>query len=694
MKHVVRTVVLLLAFAMIGAAAGQVAPATPQRPVTAPPPPAPGTATGQPPPQQQAAGKATGIILGRVVDAESGRPIGGALVVLSPRIAVPVPATGGVMNLTPPQNQPPQVYADAQGQFVFRSLVRGSYGFSARASGYAPGSYGQRRPNGPSGQIQLAEDQRKTDVVIRLWRFAAISGIVRDEAGEPAIGVQVTLLRALPTGGRRSLAPGNQTTTDDRGMYRFGGLTAGTYSVYVRQTTTSVPMASVEEFNKPVTGQPAQAARNAMMQDLSMAGLSVGSPGVRVGDQQLQYQGMNSRGLIAPLPGSDGRMFVYQTTFYPTATIVSQATMIALGSGEERSGTDLQLKLVPAYRVSGQVFGPDGPAAFFPVRLQPGGLDELVTNNGFETSTTATDPFGNFTILGVPPGQYTLTAIRVPRPVPMPPRPPPPPPPSAGRGTSPVVVPIPAIPNFQTPPAEPTLFAQQPVSVGDSDLGGVTVALSSGPRLRGRVEFQGSSARPDAARLQQLTVNISPADSRNFVGGFTPARVAPDGTFTTMSYPPGRYYLSIASPGQPWWVRSVTVNGREAIDVPFELRTTDVSGVVVLFTDQTNELSGTVQKTAGPDDLLTAVFLFPANYQASAEEFPTRRIRTTTVGPIGQFMFRNLLPGDYLLAAVHMETGIDTSDPQLMNSVARAATRVTVTDGGKQVITLTPSTIK
>ena len=192
----------------------------------------------------------------------------------------------------------------------------------------------------------------------------------------------------------------------------------------------------------------------------------------------------------------------------------------------------------------------------------------------------------------------------------------------------------------------------------------------------------------------QLTVNISPAEGRSFIGGFTPARVAADGTFTTMSYPPGRYYLSIGSPGTPWWVRSVIVNGREAVDVPFELRATDISGVVVLFTDQTNELSGTVQRTAGADDLLTAVFLVPANYQTSGEDFSQRRLRTTTVGPNGQYSFRNLVPGDYLIAAVNMDTNIDTSDPQLMGSVMRAASRVTVTDGGKQVMTLTPVTIK
>ena len=53
--------------------------------------------------------------------------------------------------------------------------------------------------------------------------------------------------------------------------------------------------------------------------------------------------------------------------------------------------------------------------ANMPLELQPGGLDEMVIEGRLETASTVSDAFGQFTFLGVPTGQYTLHALRVPR---------------------------------------------------------------------------------------------------------------------------------------------------------------------------------------------------------------------------------------------------------------------------------------
>jgi len=242
-------------------------------------------------------------------------------------------------------------------------------------------------------------------------------------------------------------------------------------------------------------------------------------------------------------------------------------------------------------------------------------------------------------------------------------------------------------------PTDPTYWAQVPVSVGDSDLSGVSVVLATGLRLRGRVDFQGSSARPETMRIQQMTINLNPADGR-FVNGYSPARPAADGTFSTVGYAPGRYFISVGSPGAPWWLRSIMVSGREAVDSPIDLRSTDLAGVVITFTDQTNELTGSVQKPANPEDMVTVVIL-PGDYQRTLESGgPLRRVRSMSVGANGQFSVRNMLPGEYLVAAVTLDTNMDFQDTQLIGSIARAGQRVTIIDGGKQSITLTPVAIR
>jgi hypothetical protein len=213
--------------------------------------------------------------------------------------------------------------------------------------------------------------------------------------------------------------------------------------------------------------------------------------------------------------------------------------------------------------------------------------------------------------------------------------------------------------------------------------------LATGLRLRGRIDFQGSSPRPEPARIQQMTINLNPADGRFVNGGYSPGRPTADGSFSTVGYAPGRYYISVGSPGAPWWLRSVMVGGHESVDTPIDLRSTDLAGVVITFTDQTNELTGTVQKPANPEDVVMVVLL-PGDYQRALEGGGSpRRVRTTSVGANGQFTMRNLLPGDYLVAAVTLDTSVDFQDTQLIGSIARAGQRVTVVDGGKQSVTLT-----
>jgi hypothetical protein len=71
-----------------------------------------------------------------------------------------------------------------------------------------------------------------------------MSGAVRDEAGEPVVGIR-TLLRSMVVNGRRP-APAQSAvpTTADA----YGGLSPGAYA-YVRSSTTSLPVTTVEEYD-------------------------------------------------------------------------------------------------------------------------------------------------------------------------------------------------------------------------------------------------------------------------------------------------------------------------------------------------------------------------------------------------------------------------------------------------------------
>ena len=183
--------------------------------------PAPRAAQLPPGPPPLAPG--TGIIVGQVIDAATGKGVNSAVVTLA--------GARRVMTTT-------------DGRFAFRNLPEGSHTLTAAKSGYIDGAFGMRRPGGPTLPVVLADAERRGNLVIWLWRHGAITGTIVDEAGEPLIGIQVTALRRSIVGGRRRFVQGGTETTDDRGIYRIGRLAPGDYAVAMATSQVSVPAAS------------------------------------------------------------------------------------------------------------------------------------------------------------------------------------------------------------------------------------------------------------------------------------------------------------------------------------------------------------------------------------------------------------------------------------------------------------------
>jgi hypothetical protein len=630
------------------------------------------------------------VVLGRVIDGDSGEPIGGAIVRVTIGVAQAPPELVAMGLLPPgsdddgppvPRTEPQIVMSTGDGRFVLRDLPPGTYPITAQMPGYLIASHGQRRPQGPSESVRIAGDRSVVEVTMRMWKYAAIEGVVRDEAGEPAVGVQVRGLRSQWLGGQRRLVPGSTGTTDDRGVYRLASLIPGEYLVWVPSTTSSLPVATVDWFTE---ARSSGASSTELLQPFRESGAPTPSgTGIRVGEHQVQISGV--RGSTTPDIGADGRLSTYRAIYHPSETSASRAAAITVASGEQRDNVDLQLVLQPAVEVSGQVMGPDGPAANLGVKLLPADADAFASETGLETSMTSTDPDGRFTLLGVPPGEYTLRVMRVPRPattttmttI------------TTGSGGMMVSTSIAqGAARPATPPGD-TLWAEQALSVGDRSVAGVSMTLAKGVRVSGRFEFDGTSQPPAPDAMERSIVSLSPAGGRRLPIGFTAARPLPDGTFTTMGYPPGRYFLSAGASAPGWSVKAIEIGGRNVIDMPLTLGAEDIAGVVVRFGTLSSQLTGTVRLPAGSDgDAL--VVAFPADYRTwHASGVAPRRTRTTRVDDTGGFRIVGLPAGDYLIVAVPAGTVVDLQDPAAVAALARSATSLTLAEGGRQIVSLT-----
>jgi hypothetical protein len=125
--------------------------------------------------------------------------------------------------------------------------------------------------------------------------------------------------------------------------------------------------------------------------------------------------------------------------------------------------------------------------------LVPAETDENATT--FETYTTNADGQGRYTFPAVTPGQYTLRAMRQPRPsgVPAETRM------VSADGANVMVRTTMAAGGMQLP-TDPVLWAELPVGVGGRDIPDVPVSLRPGIKMTGMLQFSGSAERPPTDR--------------------------------------------------------------------------------------------------------------------------------------------------------------------------------------------------
>ncbi|HUR21635.1 MAG TPA: carboxypeptidase-like regulatory domain-containing protein, partial [Vicinamibacterales bacterium] len=605
-------------------------------------------------------------VVGRVVDAATGQPVPEAEVTVAMRAPTPpVALTGGL-----PGGGPTNVrlLTGTDGRFMVRDLPAGNVQVSVKAPGYVNGSYGQTRPAGPSSPIAISPENKIVAASIRLWKHAVVSGMVTDERNEPAVNVQVrTMVRSYRQGQPR-FSSGGFGRTDDRGMYRIAGLTPGDYIVLVPQTQTTMPVAAMDEMMQGVMGgQGLSAGLGAASLDLAVGlGAAGGGMGVRVGDQMV-----TSGSGTMPVLGGDGRMAAYVTQYHPAASTSAEATVFSLASGEERSGVDIRMPLVPTARVSGMVIGPEGPLSGAQVRLL--NVTETADDLLSDVARSVTAANGSFQLFGVPAGQYTLKVVRQGRQ----------PLPAAvannpqlaammgGRGAAPV-----------SASDALTLFAEMPLAV-ERDVTDLAITLSTGATVSGHVEFAGTAAVPPFTGI-----NLSLSTGGGVTFPVRPANVGEDGRFVTGGLAAGKYFISVSGRTPGWFVKSAMVNGVDALDQPFELSTENIGNVVVTFTDRQSTVSGTVIDAASAPAQGT-VIVFPASYREwIAKGMSPRLMRNVRTQAKGAFSIPGLPARDYLIVAVPDDQMPDVQNPNVFEALVRAATPLTLSEGDTRTVSI------
>lgn len=251
-----------------------------------------------------------------------------------------------------------QAITDGEGRYRLFGLAAGTYQVAALAPNYAaaePASPSYLGPNmGLSKNIVMAAAENVEDVDLKLVRGGVITGRVKDAEGKPVVEQQVGLTlvdeNGAPAKTQLSMSYNYQMyQTDDRGIYRIYGLSAGHYKV------------------------------------------SVGSD--------------SSRGAF-----SIGSRNYYPQTFFGDVSDQAKATVIELSEGAETGNIDIQVgRRGETYSATGRIVDADSGQPLPGIRYMYGAAprNQPYFSGGYVGIPT--NARGEFRIDGLEPGRYGVS---------------------------------------------------------------------------------------------------------------------------------------------------------------------------------------------------------------------------------------------------------------------------------------------
>jgi hypothetical protein len=403
-----------------------------------------------------------------------------------------------------------------------------------------------------------------------------------------------------------------------------------------------------------------------------------------------------------------GTDLAYRQTYVPGVRSAADASVVALSPGENRAGVDVTAPLVPAVRVSGRLEGAEaGPnrGRLF-VRLLAKG-DEML-GYGSEVALTFIDDAGTFAFDRVPAGVYTLVAgARLGRFVDGS---------TTSRGTDGLEFTTRALtpvsgyaslvsisPVEGSRPTFSSFAGRADVTVGETAVEGIIIPLRPTVAIIGTIRMQSSEPlpRPTGSGLFNVGPSIvaEPADGSPSlaVSAHDNIRVPGASSFEVHELLPGEYVLRIRYPfdrPERWCcavVRSITWQGTDYTDRPFDASAGHDFDDVVVTLDEPATIRGVVRNAAGEPVPDRIVVFFPADRSRwERQGINPRGFGTALVNTDGTFSLGQVPGGEYYVAAIGSE-GEDQSwrSPEFLERAAAAATRVRAEWGAHVTMDLT-----
>ena len=350
-------------------------------------------------------------------------------------------------------------------------------------------------------------------------------------------------------------------------------------------------------------------------------------------------------------------------TFYPNAADVRGAVALSVDSAEI-SNLNIRMLRGGLYSIKGNFVGPNGASISSQISVFSKGGEQPP---GMNMQTR--DP-GMFQLSNMPPGEYTLVA----------------------RSTPARVVQNPA-PAATVRAADPPLVqfsGRVDVTLGSSNLENVTIRLTEGAEITGRITIEGGldlekfmASGPGGQVVQGQPQRRMPSVMVNAIEGPNAQIMATanaDGTFRLANVPPLKRALQINPLPPNAYIKAVRFGGQDVTRAPLDLSSGSGGALEILIGTKGGEVTATPRDEKGETPQGGApVTIWPRTPNLGS---PSGDVRVLpAAGGVANAKAQGLAPGEYYVAAWETTTTDYLRVPEFLARFVSLATRVSIAEG-------------
>jgi len=331
----------------------------------------------------------------------------------------------------------------------------------------------------------------------------------------------------------------------------------------------------------------------------------------------------------------------YAKMYYPGTPDAAKATAISIKQGEEIPSVEIFMRQVAVYRVRGHVYNQITHKAGTQTNifLMPKAKSREWTGGEHQSLVQKQD--GSFEIADVLPGSYVLTAMW-----------------------------------FDE--AKPHI-ARVSIDVGNADIDGVSMAISPGTDINGRIIWEGTPS------LEQDELSIMPESPDSIFSFGEGSRVTSANTFVLKGMSDGTYLARVWGQGKDCYIKDVQYAGTRALEDGFAVKGSAAGVLEITLSSRGARVQGTVADSDGLRAVGVRVVLVPE---------PSRRTQSTffkeqTTDQYGHFEVRGIAPGDYKLFSWEEAESGAWEDPEFLKPFEAKGEKITLQEGDQKTLNLT-----